>query len=312
MISAIDKLKVVGVLDSILGAGYRLKSDENSYHCPFCHHHKKKLQVNLETQKWHCWVCDVKGRRIRNLLKKLDASKQEIKLVDSVYGFEVVKFEKDDDGPIDLRLPREFISLKEEPKGFNPNYKHAILYLEKRGIGIDEIIKYNMGFCNEGVYSNRIIIPSYDERNRLNFFTGRSFHSDTNFKYKNPPISKNIIMFENQINWKLPITICEGVFDAIAIKRNAIPIMGKFIPKKLKNKIFVEGVREINILLDVDAQEQALKYVDYFQKQGIMVKNIIPNKKDASEMGFGVINNIIKKTEETGFTDLILQKLKTV
>ena len=119
-------------------------------------------------------------------------------------------------------------------------------------------------------------------------------------------------MFENQINWKLPITICEGVFDAIAIKRNAIPIMGKFIPKKLKNKIFVEGVREINILLDGDAQEQALKYVDYFQKQGIVVKNIIPNKKDASEMGFGVINNIIKKTEETGFTDLILQKLKTV
>jgi hypothetical protein len=42
---------------------------------------------------------------------------------------------------------------------------------------------------------------------------------------------KNIIGFENMINWNVPIVLCEGAFDAIAIKRNAIPLFGKNISK---------------------------------------------------------------------------------
>ena len=45
-------------------------------------------------------------------------------------------------------------------------------------------------------------------------------------------------MFENQINWDEPITLVEGVFDAMAVKRNAIPILGKFIPKTLNDSIY--------------------------------------------------------------------------
>jgi ribosomal protein L37AE/L43A len=48
-----------------------MKNDEQAHYCPFCHHHKKKLQVNIKTQYWHCWVCDAKGRKIQRLLKRL-------------------------------------------------------------------------------------------------------------------------------------------------------------------------------------------------------------------------------------------------
>ena len=42
-------------------------------------------------------------------------------------------------------------------------------------------------------------------------------------KYKNPDVSRDIIPFELFINWDLPIILCEGLFDAIAIKsRNLI------------------------------------------------------------------------------------------
>ena len=64
-------------------------------------------------------------------------------------------------------------------------------------------------------------------------------------------------MFENQINWNEPITLVEGVFDAMAVKRNSIPILGKFIPTKLNEAIFKNRVKNINILLDEDAQQQA-------------------------------------------------------
>ncbi len=68
-------------------------------------------------------------------------------------------------------------------------------------------------------------------------------------KYKNPKVSKDIIGFDLFINWDLPIVLCEGVFDAIAIKRNAIPLFGKTIPKSLHKKIIEKKVRDIYICL---------------------------------------------------------------
>jgi hypothetical protein len=116
-------------------------------------------------------------------------------------------------------------------------------------------------------------------------------------------------MFENQINWNEPITIVEGAFDAMAVKRNAIPILGKFIPKKLMDSIYKKEVKHINILLDKDAQQQALNYVVQLGNQGIEVRNIIPSDKDAGEMGFSRVNQILKESTETDFSDVIKQKL---
>ena len=47
-----------------------------------------------------------------------------------------------------------------------------------------------------------------------------------------------------------------------------------------------------------------------FTNQGIQTKNIVPSDKDASDMGFSQINSKLKETEETGFGDIISQKLK--
>ena len=87
-----------------------------------------------------------------------------------------------------------------------------------------------------------VIIPSYDSEGKLNFFVGRSYYKDATIRHKNPKVSKNIIGFESTINWKMPIVIVEGAFDAIAVKRNAIPLFGKKIMAVLKEKILLEKV----------------------------------------------------------------------
>jgi DNA primase len=310
MLSQRDRTVVIGILDEILGTGSTLKGDEQAHYCPFCHHHKKKLQINLETQKWHCWVCDAKGKRIASLLKKLHTDSKKIQKLYEIYGDDYVVYSKEiDEEVIELRLPNEFKSLSSEPKGINPIYKKAKLYLESRGITISDIIKYNIGYCDGGLYNGRVIIPSYDLNNKLNYFIARSVFEEEKFKYKNPPVSKNVIIFENQINWNEPITIVEGVFDALAVRRNSIPILGKFIPKKLIDTIYDKGVKNINILLDKDAQNQALTYVVQLGNQGINVRNIVPSEKDAGEMGFTKVNEILKNSKETDFTDIIKQKL---
>jgi len=313
MLSHRDRITVINILDETLGIGTSMKGSEQSHHCPFCHHHKKKLQINIETQQWHCWVCDSKGKKIQSLLRKLHTDSHKLKKIFEIYGDDYVTYTPStEEEKIQLRLPNEFKSLLKEPTVFSPMFIKVKQYANYRGITKEDIIRYNIGYCDTGLYYGRIIIPSYDSNNRLNYFIARSVFDEEKFKYKNPPVSKNIIMFENQINWTEPITIVEGVFDAMAVKRNAIPILGKFIPRNLNDNIYKQRVKTINILLDADAQEQALRYTLQFQNQGIETKNIVPSEKDAGEMGFSQINSILKESKKTDFTDIISQKLMSL
>ncbi len=313
MLSSNDKNKVVSTLSNVLGNGVTLKGNEIAYYCPFCNHHKPKLQVNTETQKWHCWTCNSGGKKLTSLLRKLDVDRKTISIIREIYGdSNWTPQQEDAETKVFISLPKEFISLAEEPKGFNPEYKHAIHYLNERGITQKDIIKYNIGYCKEGLYSRRVIIPSYNSDGSLNYFISRSYYLEEKMKYKNPPISKNIICLESQINWNEPIILCEGVFDAITIKRNAIPLLGKFPSKQLVEKIFMSGVSDIIISLDNDAINEALKAADYFRKNGINVKMMYLKDKDASEMGYEKFYEELKKTKEFSSEDLLLNKINSL
>ena len=311
MLSGRNKLQIITILDSTLGVGSSLKGNEQAHHCPFCNHHKKKLQVNLDTQRWHCWVCDSKGRSIYSLLRKLNVDVRDLNKVKDVYGDEP-EYDSKEEYVIKLQLPKEFKQLYFSPKGINPAYKQALHYLNKRGITKADIVKYNIGYCEDGLYGGRVIIPSYDDSGDLNYFVARSFYEDEPYKYKNPPISRDVIVFENQINWNEPIILVEGVFDSFSVKRNVIPLLGKFLLSKLKNKIMEKGVKEVTIMLDSDAVDDSTKHTEWFMKNGIKVRNVIPTDKDAGEMGFEKVNELLKGAKETGWDDLVLSKLNNI
>jgi DNA primase len=308
-----DKNTIITTLSNALGSYSTLKGNELAFYCPFCNHSKQKLQVNTETQKWHCWTCNSGGKKLTSLLKKLDVDRKTISIIREIYGDSNYNPQLEDaDTKVYISLPKEFISLNESPKGFNPEYKHAIHYLSERGIGIKEIIKYNIGYCKEGLYSRRVIIPSYDINGQLNYFVSRSYYSEEKMKYKNPPISKNIICFDSQVNWNEPIILCEGVFDAITIKRNAIPLLGKFPSKLLVEKIFMSGITDIIISLDNDAINEALKAAEYFRKNGIHVKMMYLKDKDAADMGYQKFYEELKKTKEFSSEELLLNKINSL
>ena len=105
------KYELTTLLERVLNKGYQMKNGEIAFHCPFCNHHKKKLQVNLETQKWHCWVCNKGGYKIGILLRKLNASREIIK--DALkYLDEYVSYSKDKE-----EVTQDEVSL---PKHYKP------------------------------------------------------------------------------------------------------------------------------------------------------------------------------------------------
>ena len=313
MLNNTEKNTVISTLTTALGVHSTLRGNELAFYCPFCHHHKQKLQVNTETQKWHCWTCNSGGKKLTSLLRKLDVDKKTISIIREIYGDSNYNSKTEDsDAKVFISLPKEYISLATEPKGFNPEYKHAMHYLTQRGIGMAEIVKYNIGYCKDGLYARRVIIPSYNSDGSLNYFISRSYYAEEKMKYKNPPISKNIICLDSQINWKEPIILCEGVFDAITIRRNAVPLLGKFPSKNLVEKIFMNGVTDIVISLDNDAINEALKVSDYFRKQGINVKLMMLKDKDAAEMGYEGFYNELNGTKEFSIEELLLSKINNL
>ena len=130
-------------------------------------------------------------------------------------------------------------------------------------------------------------------------------------KYKNPPVSKDVIVFSNQIDWKEPITLCEGVFDAIALKRNAIPLLGKFVQNNLMGALKNTNP-DVNICLDNDAQEDALVLYDKIKSYVKSVKNIKLDGKDAGENSFQNILKYQKNSVTLSWESVLKEKLSNL
>ena len=305
---------LIYLIDSVLGNSKPTSKGNRAYHCPECKHHKLKLEVNLDEssshfQSYQCWVCSFKGKKLTTLFKKIEADSDKV----NELRFLIKSSPKDNHQETTLKkvsLPTEFISLLNPPS--NLTAKQAIHYLNKRGINKIDILKYNIGYCEFGVYSNMIILPSYDSNGNLNYFTSRSFNKNSKIKYKNPDVSRDIIGLELFINWNVPLVLCEGIFDAIAIKRNAIPLLGKNIQPELMKKIINSSVEKIYIALDKDAIKQALNFCETLMNEGKEVYLVDINEKDPSDMRFEKFTNLIQKTLPLTFSNLIENKLKTI
>jgi DNA primase len=245
------------------------------------------------------------------LFKKLGIGADKQKEMKSYFVGDKTVIEKSEFEPVEL--PKEFVSLSTTPKGLNLDYKHAMAYLNKRSISQDDIKKYNMGYCSTGRYRNRIIVPSYDANGRLNYFIARSFEKEARLKYDAPSCSKaDIIGFEYYINWKIPIILCEGSFDAITIKRNAIPLFGKTIPKALMMRLAQSEVKTVYIALDNDALEEALTYAENLINMGKEVYLIELGGKDPSELGFEAMIKLLHNAKQLSFSDLFIKKMQLV
>ena len=300
--------RLTHLLESLLGRSKTARGgDEAVFNCPNCNHHKKKLTLNRLTQKYQCWVCGFKGARALQLLKFIKApytAFQELKDIDTQYNFKVSNtVEKSKD---QLKLPEGFIPIL---TGRGLTRDKAYNYLLSRGITSQDVVKYNIGYIEEGPLNNFIIPPSYDRDGFLNYWVGRSIDPNAYHKHKLPSVSKDIIGFDMLINFNLPLILCEGAFDAIALKRNAIPLFGKRISKTLYKELVRSKVKQIYLALDQDAIVDSLKYAKELMAYGKEIFLLELKGKDPSEIGFEGMTNILQKAKPLNFQELVKKKI---
>lgn len=258
-----DKSLLLTLINEVLGRPKKSNKHRGqySYDCPICSAEKGmsdgdgkgKFEVNVKRGVYKCWVChESHGTHgsIKKLLSKFGGPKiwsRAKKLGISL---------KRDNGKVEPVI----VENVELPKGFtrfedsNPNlmvHKEGWNYLTKQRKLTPEIIyKHQMGYTLDEEYANRVIIPSYDEKGELNYFTARSWLPYTKMRYKNPDIPRETIIFnEYLVNWDGTIYIVEGPLDHVVV-HNSIPLLGKDIHDKLIKTIMDKATGHVVILLD--------------------------------------------------------------
>ena len=273
------------IIEDFLGSYYKSK-DEFLFHCPKCKHHNKKLSLNFDKNVFKCWVCDYVSKDIGRLVYSYGKpeNKSQWKTLMGIVDFSEVDKEKE---IIEVSLPEEFITLT--GKEISPLSIPARQYLKARGLTRDDLVWWKIGYCPDGKYKERIIIPSFDMKGNLNYFIARSYTSGEWQKYCNPPAEKDFIFNELYLDWNKDITIVEGVFDAI-VARNTIPLLGSTLRENsyIFQKI-VDKCGKIYIALDSDAKAKEDKISRLFISYGVDVYRI-------NTSGFGDIGEMDKKT----------------
>ena len=192
-----QKKEAKKILNEIFGR-YIDKGTELLFTCPVCNHHKRKFSINLDKAVYKCWVCDYRGHNIRRLVRRFGSylqlqSWEELSDRSDLEKFSdlfMEGFREENRVKTTIPIPEEFVSLTQENTPATGTY--AMKYLTSRGVSKQDILKWKIGYCFNGQYRNRIIVPSFDEDGDCNYFIARSYSGDS-YKYKNPMASKDII-----------------------------------------------------------------------------------------------------------------------
>jgi len=300
-----EKLRIIR---DILG-GYRQSSSEFLFACPFCGHHKKKMSVNFGINCFKCWVCDSRGKNLYRLVRKFGNYQQKQKWLELDGRLDLSEFDQmfmemnDEEIEQVTELPPHFVSLCN--KHLPISSQRPLEYLYDRGITKKEILMWKIGFCTEGRYSGRIIVPSFNNAGNLNYFIARSYVGHR-MKYLNPSISKNVIFNELFVDWNEPVILVEGLFDAITAGQNAIPILGSTLSEESKLfQAIVLNDSPVYLALDEDAQKKSDFMIKTLFRYDVDIKVIdTTNVEDVGSMSKEQFNKRFASAHEPDLDDI--------
>jgi len=276
---------IVETITEFLGESKKIYKNHQqvSWNCPECDEDRNKgnLEVSIEKHIYHCWSCNISGP-LGKLFDKYGNAKQ--KKTYKIFRPEEVKpiVEKKNK----IKLPESFTLFKNSSPVY-PIRKQAYNYLKSRGVTDELIEKFEIGFCDNGNFNGRVVIPSYNKNGELNYFIARSWNPRSKNKYMNPKVEKDKIIFnENRIDWEKEITLVEGVFDSIFVP-NSIPLLGKHISELLLKTIYNKAKSNVIICLDSDAWDKSLELFNELNGGDLWgrVKVIkLPDGKDIADL----------------------------
>lgn len=279
--------------------------------CPVCAEkednlQKRKLVIRTDDFLTHCWVCGYRSTNLVNLLSRYKPhflqeyrEKFKIKAKEKYRRCIVLDLSHLFDRPSEpeppplLLLPEGFTFLANHLESNNKAIKGAVEYLYDRGITKEDLWLWKFGITEhkapkgEQDYRFRVIVPSFDAKGSLNYYSARTWWSKfKGNKYANPRIPRESVIFnELVVDWSQELTLVEGAFDLVKCNENATCLLGSTLdPSYLLFQRIVENNTPILLALDNDAHPKSFKLAKLLLEYGISVRMLkIP--KELNDVG---------------------------
>ncbi len=290
-----------------------IKKGDVKVFCPQHSHHKKKLEINVQKNNFHCWVCDYSGN-IFKLLKQF-ASHEQKKRYYSTLDFKYTSRFLDKDEEKTIELPCEFKFLLDHTK--DRTAQTALRKLSKLRLTKNNIIQNIVGFCDEGDFKDRLIFPSRDLNGNINYFVSRSLSDFVSKKYLDcDGVHKSDIIFnELYIDWNRPIVIVEGVKAYLKHSQylNIVPILCSDFKEhfKLFQEIIMNDAPCVYVAFDADATKKANDAMKKLASHGIDVRLVqIPSQPD--EIDTEDFIDLISQAKSFNKDEYLLGKIRSL
>lgn len=311
--------------------------------CPFCGEHDKKLYVSPKGQ-FICFKCESRGNSpISFFMQYYDVSYKEASDMLKDEDFAIPKVEPVDNETLLSRLVALNTKVEKQKQAGkkcpafptntkllrdnlnNPESYPYLWYLKNRGITLQQIYKYNLGYLTSGTIktqdkdmtiSNSIIFPTYGLNNDVIYWSTRSiepnpFIKSFNALAKDNEYSRKDVVF-NLNHVKDKMVICEGIFNAISstvADYVGVATLGKAITDDQINLMLKVNPKYFYVFLDNDAMKEEIKLIDRL-KQRISLDRIYlvvnPYKdKDANDLGSTIVKELLDKAQPVNLQSLL-------
>jgi len=293
--SAITMEKVLehyGILDK-----FKRGTDSLSGPCPI---HKgnnpTQFRVSVSKNIWHCFSECKHGGNVLDFIAKMEDASIHAAAVKAIEWFKLdpeamsADSEKGGSGETEDKAPAEAAPKPAARKPVAPSApptekgapnaplkfrldklvrEHPYL-VEQRGLTLETIIDFGLGFCSKGMMADRIAIPIQNVKGEVVAYAGR-FPGDPgedNPKYKLPQgfrKSQELFNIDKAIKEPAdkPLVIVEGFFDAIKLAQNGykkvVALMGSTLSAAQEELIrqHTDNKSQIIIMLDENEAGQA-------------------------------------------------------
>jgi len=227
--------------------------------CPLCGDDRSRLYIEAETGVWICFRCQERGDLFDFFHRALGMEPTEAFEARRKVRFRTeprFRFGGNIPAPVPgVELPLDYkpISILDPEIGAD-----IIFYLDKRHVPYARAMSYQIGYCTDGPYTKRIIIP-VTYRKRLYTFVARALDPAVEPKVLYPKGSRRSDVVFNldrleRLQHPRPLIITEGVFDALRMPNCAVAILGSQMSAQqitLLGRLPV-GWRPFVILMDGD------------------------------------------------------------
>lgn len=237
-------------------------SKEFAVQCPWHEGSKRKLYIHAETGVFNCFVCGEKGSFYDLVRRTLNLNRDEVYQIAGGFNEsddEITTIEESASvsPSFTIPYPDHYYGLYGESIGSEGT--KALEYLYGRGITDKQIAYYKLGFCLEGRYAGRVIIPTFDRYGNLVTYAGRDYTGNQMPKVLNNPAvpgthgSKDWVFNLYNALRTDHLIVTEGPFDAMACGVSGVCIFGKGITETQIMRLVLDKPKRITVCLDADA-----------------------------------------------------------